>query len=266
MEESRTRIVGWNICAGGGRRWEALAAQLVRWSPDVVALCEYRGTVPSASLGRALADLGLAHQLSTTAVARPSANRLLVASRWPLRPIRQRHAPREPGRWLLVAVGAPHPFTLGAMHVPNRVSGRKWGFLDAVLAVARRWRDGPALLLGDTNSGRPGVDEEVSAFNRREGAWIDALERAGWRDAFRHVRGEERAYTWYSPNGGNGFRIDQAFLNPTLLPELVTASYAWGRPESGRGPRRVLSDHAALLVDLARPGRTSPARRDAALV
>src|SRR5258706_10322569 len=32
------KIVGWNIRAGGGARCEALAAQLRRWQPDVVAL------------------------------------------------------------------------------------------------------------------------------------------------------------------------------------------------------------------------------------
>jgi exonuclease III len=139
------------------------------------------------------------------------------------------------------------------MHVPNRVTGRKWDFLDAVLKVAERWGDGPALFLGDTNSGRPGIDEEVPAFNAREGGWIDALDRARWCDAFRHLRGEERAYTWYSPNGGNGFRIDQAFLNPELLGRLAAVRYEWGRRRPGTARTTVLSDHAALLVDLADP-------------
>ena len=244
------RIVGWNIRAGGGRRSEALAAQLARWTADVVALCEFRSTPPSLNLARALAGMGLAHQLGTADPAAPIANRLLVASRWPLRRVRQRHAPREPGRWLLATVAAPRPFALGAMHVPNRVTGRKWDFLDSVLGVAERWQGGPALLLGDTNSGRPGVDEEVPAFNEREGGWVDALERAGWRDAFRNLRGEERAYTWYSPNAGNGFRIDQAFLNAGLLPRLATARHEWGRRRPGKARTTGLSDHAALLVDL----------------
>ncbi len=244
------RIVGWNIRAGGGRRWEWLAAQLARWAPDVVALCEFRATPPSCTLAAAVADLGLAYQLHTADPAAASVNRLLVASRWPLRRLRHAPAPREPGRWLLAAVAAPRPFTLGAMHVPNRVTGRKWAFLDSVRAVAERWRGGPALLIGDTNSGRPGIDEEVTAFNEREGGWIDALERAGWRDAFRHLRGGERAYTWYSPNGGNGFRLDQAFVNQRLLPRLAAARHEWGRRRPGKARTAILSDHAALLLDL----------------
>jgi exonuclease III len=243
------RIVAWNIRAGGGQRGEWIAQQLRRWMPDVAALCEFRATPPSLALARSLADLGLRHQLTTAVTSTANANCLLVASRWPLTRVNARPAPSEPGRFLLTGVGAPRPFALGAMHAPNRVSGRKWPFLDAVLAMAEGWRGGPALLLGDTNSGCPGIDEESPAFNEREGAWIQALERAGWRDAFRHLMGNARAYTWYSPNAGNGFRIDQAFVNAALLSSLVGTRHAWGRA-SGITTRTALSDHKALLLDL----------------
>lgn len=248
------RIVGWNIRAGAGRRADGVAEAIRGWLPDVVALCEFRATPPSAALARALAAQGLSHQATTADPARPSHNRLLVASRWPLEQLDVARGPRFPGRWLVTAVAAPRPFTLGAMHVPNRVTGRKWPFLDAVLRVARRWDAGPALLLGDTNSGRPGIDEESPAFNDREGAWIDGLERAGWLDAFRHLRGNERAYTWYSPNGGNGFRLDQVFVNGALLAALGDARYEWAGHRRG-GRRDRLSDHAALIVDLRDPER-----------
>ncbi|MBM3139549.1 MAG: hypothetical protein FJZ92_04875 [Chloroflexi bacterium] len=61
------------------------------------------------------------------------------------------------------------PFALGAMHVPNFVSGRKLPFLDALRAVVARWRGGPALLAGDTNTGRIGVDEEAPGRAARAG-------------------------------------------------------------------------------------------------
>ena len=133
------------------------------------------------------------------------------------------------------------------MHVPNRVSGRKYVFLDSVLTCAQRWRLGPALFLGDTNSGRRGLDEQVPAFNAREEGWIDSLAGCGWRDAFRHLRAEARAYTWYSPNGRNGFRIDQAFVNAALLERLRDAAYVWA--DARRGRKGAASDHAALVVD-----------------
>jgi len=243
------RIVAWNIRAGGGIRVGRIVRHLERWAPDAVVLCEFRATPPSLELARRLAALGLAHQCTTANRAAPSANRLLIAARWPLRPLRLRGQPHESGRWLAAAVAAPYPLTLGAMHVPNRVTGRKYPFLDAVLACARRWRLGPALFVGDTNSGRRGIDEEVPAFNAREQGWIDELAGCGWRDAFRHLRADARAYTWYSPNGRNGFRIDQAFVNPALLERLAGAAYVWAGG-TRRGRRGTPSDHAALLVDL----------------
>jgi exonuclease III len=49
--------------------------------------------------------------------------------------------------------------------------------------------------------------------------------------------------------GRNGFRIDQAFVNAALLARVKDAAYVWG---GRRGAcRDSLSDHAALLIDLA---------------
>ena len=75
-------------------------------------------------------------------------------------------------------------------------------------------------------------------------------------------------YTWYSPNKGNGFRLDEAFVHKSLLPRLIDVRYIWGGMSSATagtliGPRNesklllddrplrrdVLSDHAALIVD-----------------
>jgi exonuclease III len=242
------RVVFWNICAGGGMRARRIAARLIGWAPDVVALCEYRGTPPSVAVSSALAACGLSHQATT---ATGPANGLLLASRWPLRRRRGRQEPgAEPGRWLLADIAAPSPLTVGVMHVPNRVTGRKDAFYAEVLGMLHRGRRGPAVLLGDTNSGRPGLDEEVPVFGPREVAWLDAIERLGWVDTFRHLRGTERAFTWYSPNGRNGFRLDQAFVNRALLPRVKGIAHDWGHrrwPARGLG----LSDHAAVLLDLS---------------
>jgi exonuclease III len=243
------RVVAWNIRAGGGVRAESIARQLVRWQPDAVVLSEFRATPPSARLAARLAAAGFRHQLATCDPRTIQRNALLVASRWPLQRLQIRPAPRDRCRWMLAVVDAPVPLVLGAMHAPNRVTSRKYPFLTAVLGCARRWQLGPALLIGDTNSGRRGLDEEVPAFNVHEEGWIDALAACGWTDAFRHRRVEARAYTWYSPNGRNGFRIDQAFVNAALLARLKDATYVWGGAARGRRDR--LSDHAALLVDLA---------------
>src|SRR3989442_12251247 len=178
------RIIAWNIRAGGGIRVAAIGRQLQRWVPDVVALSEFRATPPSGLLRRALAQCGLVHQPTPAAPRAPTVNALLVAARWPLRRIRLGAAPADRRRWLVVAVDSPLPLVLGALHAPNFVTGRKHPFLDAVLACARGWRRGPALLIGDTNSGRRGLDEQVPVFSVREEGGIDALHACGWPRAF----------------------------------------------------------------------------------
>ena len=242
--ESSVRIVAWNIRAGGGVRAERIARQLLRWRPSVVVLSEFRATPPSRWLAAALSDAGLVHQRATTSTDRPSTNALLVASRWPIRTLPGSFAADEACRWLPVRIGAPHPLALGALHVPCKVSGRKYAFHEAVASVAARWRRRPAILVGDTNSGLPGIDEQVPCFGPGEQAFFDSMTGLGWTDAFRHLRGAARAYTWYSPNGGNGFRLDQGFLNRALLPRLAGVSYRWAG-----GRRGGLSDHAALPED-----------------
>ena len=243
------RIVCWNIRAGGGRRIDQIAGQLKRWRPDVVALSEFRATPPSQRLASRLHDIGLVHQRTTANPTFATANCLLLTSRWPLRRVHVRGTGPEAGRWLIARVDAPTPFTLGTLHVPNMVSGRKYPFLAAVLRISKRWRAGPALFAGDTNSGRIGIDEESPAFTEREEQWIAAMTEAGWPDAYRVLHPRARAYTWYSPNAGNGFRLDQAFVNQRLLPRLREVRYVWGTASNAER-RDALSDHAAMIVDL----------------
>jgi exonuclease III len=243
------RIVAWNIRAGGGKRADAIRQQLLRWQPDVVCLSEFRGSAPSTELRRGLAAAGLDQQETTADSEAPSVNALLIASRWPLALRSLRRAPAEPRRWLAARVSAGGlTFTLALVHIPNMVTGRKMPFLDALLTIAGQWRLGPAVLLGDTNCGWPGIDEERPVFNRATEQWLNALESLGWRDAFRALKGSERFYTWYSPNGGNGFRLDQAFVHRSMMPRLQGVAYEWG--SAGAEDRRdALSDHAALLLD-----------------
>ena len=245
------RLVAWNIRAGGGSRWPELAAQIQRWSADVAVLSEFRATPPSRCLSDALCEAGLVQQQTTADPRHRAGNALLLASRWPLRRLRLRIAPKEPGRWRAVEVDGPGPFVLGGLHAPNMVTGRKMPYLEAVERLARSWRRGPAVFVGDTNCGWPEIDEERPVFNRATEAWLESLATLGWRDAFRLLHPEERRYTWYSPNGGNGFRLDQAFVNRSMQQYLAETRYEWGQPAGIESTRRdALSDHAALLLDL----------------
>jgi len=243
------RIVAWNIRAGGGVRAEKISRQLRDWQPDIVVLSEFRGTEASQSIARNLKATGLKYQKTTVDSQCPTVNALLIASHWSLRAVRLQRAPDNPScRWLHVNVASPDPVAVCAIHIPNRVSGLKYPFMDAITDVVKRWRGPPGILVGDTNSGRINIDEESKAFNGIEDRWLQTMETLKWRDAFRMLQPETREFTWYSPNGRNGFRLDQAFLHRKLSTRLKAIQHSWGDIESDR--REVLSDHAALLVDL----------------
>lgn len=34
------RVLFWNIMAGGGKRADAIVAQIIRWQPDIISLAE----------------------------------------------------------------------------------------------------------------------------------------------------------------------------------------------------------------------------------
>jgi exonuclease III len=159
-----------------------------------------------------------------------------------------------PLRWLPVRVHAPRQFTLGAMHIPNQATGLKGDFHAAVSELARHWRSGPGMLVGDTNTGRTELDEQSPVFGPSSEAWMVGLEAAGWHDVFRQLHGERCEYTWYSPNAGNGFRLDQAFVHRSMLTSVRAVRHEWGTEAgasggSGEVRRDALSDHAALIVD-----------------
>src|SRR3989442_13131506 len=80
------RVVAWNIRAGGGVRTDAIARQLARWQPDVVALSEFRATPPSARLAARLVAGGLTPPLATCDPRPTRRTPLLAPARRPRRP------------------------------------------------------------------------------------------------------------------------------------------------------------------------------------
>ena len=242
------RIISWNIRAGGGKRAEGIVSQLLQWQPDIIALSEFRGTDASRWIAGELGTHGYPHQRTTTDPHNPAVNSLLLASRWPLRLVNLKHAPENKRRWLHANIASPTPVAVMAMHIPNRSTGLKYPFMESTTEVVKHWRGPPAVLLGDTNSGCMEIDEESPAFNKIEDQWIKSINELQWKDAFRELHGEARDYTWYSPNGRNGFRLDQAFLHPALHKRVTKFEYVWGGNTQHR--REDLSDHAAIILDI----------------
>jgi len=233
---------------GGGRRASAIVSQLLKWQPDLIALAEFRATPASQSIATDLAQHRFIHQL-TTANPTPkhrARNGLLLASTIPISPQTIWSMPRPKHRWLCAEVHTELPFHIGVMHIPNMHTGHKVPYHQSVLKLAKRWKYGAGLFIGDTNSGLPDIDEETPVFGKHETDFMTGLDDLDWKDMFRVKHGDKREYTWYSPNGRNGFRLDEAFANPLLQSQITDCRYVWGE----KGEHNQLSDHAALIVDI----------------
>ena len=66
----------------------------------------------------------------------------------------------------------------------------------------------------------------------------------GWSDAWRSRNPESREFTWFSRPHNNGFRLDHAFLSPSLVPRLASVQYAHETRRPG------VTDHSGLVVDV----------------
>ena len=245
------RVISWNIRAGGGKRVEEIFAQLCRWNPDVIGLCEFRGTPSSTWLAAQLQQQGYPYQISTANKKLPAKNALLLASRLPLRRMHLHGMPTLKERWILARTQSYPRLAIGLMHAPNYTSPElKYPFLQAVQHITQKWRSGPGIILGDTNCGRRDLDEENPFFGsfQREHDFIVHFEQICWADSFRYLYGEKREFTWYS-HRNNGFRLDHAFCNSQLVKQLDDFQHIWGENTNGDQRRESLSDHAAMVMD-----------------
>jgi exonuclease III len=247
------RLVHWNILHGGGtRRTPAIALRLLELRPDVVAITEFRAAA-GGGLRAVLADHGLTHQVTTAPPA--GRNGILLASRWRVEPGERPPHEGMALRWLDARLPC-RGLRVTAVHIPDAARhdagalSRKALFWRTLVESARAGLSAPnaddggeaRVVLGDFNSGRHRQDEAGATLTCT--ALLGELATLGYRDAWRLIRGRERAESWRS-HAGAGFRLDHAFVSPALSGRVRGASY-----EDSAG----LSDHAAMTVDLAPDG------------
>jgi exodeoxyribonuclease-3 len=229
------RLLAWNIRQGGGSRLPAIAEALARHEADVLVLSEYRGGDSALRLREMLTKFGYPH--STTVLPPTGKSGVLVAARRRLRA----HAALsdtlpEPYRLVHVEIGK---LSLCAVYMPNLMA--KVPYWEAVVANLAARVDGHALAIGDFNTCRAYVDEP-GAIDRCA-FFMDRVAELGFCDLWRQRYPEGREFSWYS-HRGNGFRIDHAFLSPSLARRAGPIRYSHDERLSG------LSDHSPLILDL----------------
>jgi exodeoxyribonuclease-3 len=228
------RILVWNICCGGGRRVEAIAAAAARYAPDLAVLTEFRDGKTGSQLRAALAGQGLGHQLATNSP--PRRNGILVAAGFPVEVESALQSPwDEAGRILPVRAGG---LSIVACYFPQR--HEKNAVYDYLESISASLLGQPCLLLGDFNTGLHRMDEDRATFIAEDR--FRGLLDLGWTDAWRTLHPSAREYSWYS-RAGRGFRIDHVLASPSAIAHGVVARYSHLERE-----QRV-SDHSSLVIE-----------------
>ena len=229
------RLLAWNIRQGGGSRLIGIMAAIARHDADVLILSEYRGGDSADRLLVALKASGYRHV--TRLVPPLGRTGVLIASR-------RRFVERgpvcarveEPWRLVDVDLGV---LRLTGVYMPNLL--KKVPYWQTLVDAFGARATGDALAIGDFNTCRAYVDEPGAIDATAH--FMDRMDAIGFRDLWRHRYPDGREFTWYS-HRGTGFRIDHAFLSPSLANRAGAVRYSHEERLAG------LSDHSVLLLDL----------------
>ncbi|SFR84669.1 Exonuclease III [Agromyces sp. CF514] len=239
------RIATLNLRHGGGPRIPSLLAQIERIDADVLVLTEFR------SSGVALID-GL-HSFgyeTTTSLPPDSSNGIALASRstidrsWSL--AQDLDPDLDPHRlWAVETMG----LNLVGVYLPQRKL--KLPYWDAVISAAASGHLNAGVLIGDWNTGTNTLDKAPAGAGFDGANRLAALEATGYVDPWRRSHPDRREYSWFSTRG-NGFRVDHAYVHPSLLDDVLNAFYDQ-IPLAEKA-----TDHAALILEFSEEFRSKP--------
>jgi len=126
------------------------------------------------------------------------------------------------------------PFDLYGMYLPHK---EKHYWFDFLLQAEH-----PSIIVGDLNSGINGLDQKGNSFWYEDE--LKELHNKGFLDAFRHIHGPVKEYSWYS-HQGNGYRYDHTLVDRSLLPVVKDCFFIHDWREDG------LSDHSPMVLQLS---------------
>lgn len=225
-------ILTLNLRQGGGSRIPQLSAYLLAQKADLLCLTEFRHGPRGDRFIRGLGEAGYhcIHTPSPTHGVLLAVRNSLSFEQLPIpASLRQRACFAE-------VAG----IRIAGIYFPQKAAKR--AVFDDLGQATAAWLGGPALLLGDFNTGKHLLDETGKTFHCVDS--FEALLDRGWLDVFRRLHPDRREYSWFS-QVGNGFRIDHAFGSPAVVNRVTQADY-------DHAPRlQRWSDHAALRLQLA---------------
>lgn len=226
------KILSWNIQQGGGRRVLQIIQQLVDFNPHIIVLSEFRNNKSGKLITSHLAKAKYTFQYITA--ASPNQNSVFIASKIEGSPRYFRDYDEHfPDNVIALDFDA---FSLYGMYLPHK---KKHILFDLLIEECQR--DRPTIMVGDFNTGKNFIDQKKSSFWYTDK--LAKLEELGMTDAFRHIHGDVREYSWYS-HQGNGYRYDHTYVSEALLPVISACYYLHDWRENG------LSDHSPMMLVL----------------
>ena len=236
------RIVGLNIQHGGLPRAKAIAAALETLDPDVVVLSEAWPFGRGQPLIDLLAPLGLMHVATSESDHPKVPSAVTLALQIPMKDAKQPLG-SSPHRQRVLEATVGDVVVAGVYFPLGREKVAFWRH--EFLAYARARLTGPTVLVGDWNSGKPYSDEAGATLLAAKE--FEEMSTMGWTDAWSIFDPDGREFSWYSqPPHQNGFRLDHAFLSPSVAPRLVDARLGHETRE-----QRVSDYTPALIVNLS---------------
>lgn len=227
------RILSWNIQQGGGSRLAGILSAIQAMDAQVVVLSEYRNNQSGIQLRYRALSMGYRYQMVTP--AQTNENSVILLSKFPAD--FRLHPKSDPKYGHSIVEGRFDAFSVLGMYLPHKKKHQLMDYLIDYLTPD----DTPAILCGDMNIGINGVDQKGNSF------WYEAelikLHEMGYPDAFRHIHGDAREYSWYS-HQGNGYRYDHTLVDKDLLPITKNCYYQHKYRE------QKLSDHSPMILEL----------------
>lgn len=223
-------ILSWNIQHGGGTRIKDILAFILKTKSEILVLSEYRNNKNGLYLRNKLLESGYVFQFVSLVVG--ETNSVLIATKLACnsvlfvdRKIDYAHA----------VIGVEFPaFNLYGVYLPHKKNHQLFDLLQKELAGEK-----PSILAGDYNTGFNHIDQKGDSF------WytseLKRLEKIGMRDAFRHIHGDVKVYSWYS-HQGNGYRYDHIYAHLDLLPLIKECDYFHAPRE------QKWSDHSPMIL------------------
>ena len=226
------KFLSWNIQAGGGSRVRGVIRFIAQQKAEIIVLSEFRNNDSGKFLRGKL--LEMKYNFQFVSLSESDTNSVLIASKLPCnsRLFNQTNLDHS---HTVIAVDF-EAFHLYGVYLPHKKKHKLFPLLQSEIEM-----HSPALIMGDFNTGKNFIDQKGDSF------WytneLARLEKAGMRDAFRHVHGDVEAYSWFS-HGGNGFRYDHIYCSEDLLPVVKNCDYIHKAREEK------LSDHSPMILEL----------------